>query len=210
MNNTLAFDLGTNSIGWAIRNLNLDTNQIEKTGVITFNKGVGRDKSGEYSFAAKRTSKRATRRLYQARKYRLWDTLKYLIEEGYCPLSIENLDRWRKYDKVEARKNNNGGRIHPVDDLAFDAWIKLDFDGDGKPDYTSPYQLRRELAETQFDLENEINRFQIGRALYHIAQRRGFKSSRKGADEVKEKEVDSDLLESDEITLQYSEKKIKR
>ncbi|GCC53673.1 hypothetical protein SanaruYs_39180 [Chryseotalea sanaruensis] len=204
MNKIFALDLGTNSIGWALRNPDLPTNQIEKFGVLTFNKGVGIGKTGEYSYAAERTTKRSTRRLYQARKYKLWTTLEHLINENYCPLSIANLNKWRLYDKEEARKNNNGGRVYPVDDMAFDAWIKLDFNGDGKPDYTSPYQLRKELAEVKLDFAKEENRFKLGRALYHIAQRRGFKSSRKGTDDAKEKESND---ESEIADLQYSEKK---
>lgn len=203
MSKIFGLDLGTNSIGWALRNPNLTENQIEKFGVITFNKGVGSGKNGEYSFAAERTKKRSSRRLYQARKYRLWTTLEHLINERYCPLSIEDLDKWRKYDKSEARKNNNGGRVYPIWNIDFDNWIKLDFNGDGITDYSSPYQLRKEIAETKLDLSKEIDRFKLGRALYHIAQRRGFKSSRKGADDTKEKEV-SDV---DVIDLQYSEKK---
>lgn len=204
MNKIFALDLGTNSIGWALRNPDLTANQIEKFGVLTFNKGVGLGKTGEYSYAAERTKKRSTRRLYQARKYRLWATLEHLINEGYCPLSIVNLNKWRLYNKEEARKNNNGGRVYPVDDNAFDAWIKLDFNGDGKPDYSSPYQLRRELAEVKLDFSKEQDRFKLGRALYHVAQRRGFKSSRKGADDVKEKESNED---NEVVDLQYSEKK---
>lgn len=204
MNKIFALDLGTNSIGWALRNPDLLENQIEKFGVLTFNKGVGLGKTGEYSYAAERTKKRSTRRLYQARKYRLWATLEHLINLDYCPLSIEGLNKWRHYDKAEARKNNNGGRVYPVDHLLFDAWIKLDFNGDGKPDYTSPYQLRNELAEVKLDFTKQEDRFKLGRALYHIAQRRGFKSSRKGADDVKEKEASDD---NDIVDLQYSEKK---
>jgi CRISPR-associated endonuclease Csn1 len=168
MEKILGLDLGTNSIGWALRDPNIkdNQNQIEKFGVLTFNKGVGKDKSGEYSFAAERTKKRSTRRLYQARKYRLWATLEVLIELGYCPLSIENLNRWRKYSKEEARKNENGGRVYPVEDLNFDAWIKLDFDKDERPDYSSPYQLRKELSDTVYDFEKEIEKFKLGRALY--------------------------------------------
>lgn len=203
MNKTLGLDLGTNSIGWAIRNPNLSENQIEKFGVITFKKGVGNGKTGEYSFAAERTSKRSTRRLYQSRKYRLWATLETLIKENYCPLSMEALNKWRHYNKEEAIKNNNAGRVYPVDDLVFDQWIKLDFDGDGKPDYSSPYQLRKELARKELDFSKEANRMKLGRALYHIAQRRGFKSSRKSADQIKEKETN----ETEVIDLQYSEKK---
>lgn len=205
MSKIVGLDLGTNSIGWALRNTVLTENQIEKFGVLTFNKGVGLGKTGEYSYAAERTKKRSTRRLYQARKYRLWATLEVLITEGYCPLSIEDLNKWRHYNKEEARKNNNAGRVYPVWNTRFDAWIKLDFDNDGKPDYTSPYQLRKELAETKLDFTQEVNRFKLGRALYHIAQRRGFKSSRKGADDVKEKEVDT--TDGNETPVQRSEQK---
>jgi len=204
MNKILGLDLGTNSIGWALRNPDLIENQIEKFGVLTFPTGVGKDERGRYtkSYAAERTKKRSTRRLYQARKYRLWATLEDLINEGYCPLSIEALNRWRYYNKEEARKNNNAGRMYPIENLAFDAWVKLDFNNDKKPDYRSPYQLRKELAETKLDFTKEENRFKLGRALYHIAQRRGFKSSRKKTDDTKEAEI-SDNIED----LQYSEKK---
>lgn len=203
MSKIFGLDLGTNSIGWALRNPNTTVNQIEKFGVLTFNKGVGIGKTGEYSYAAERTKKRSTRRLYQARKYRLWATLEALIIEGYCPLTIADLNKWRHYSKDEANKNNNAGRVYPVWNTAFDAWIKLDFDNDGKPDYTSPYQLRKELADTKMDFGKEENRFKLGRALYHIAQRRGFKSSRKGTDDAKEKETE----DIEVIELQYSEKK---
>src|SRR5690606_29230900 len=203
MSKIFGLDLGTNSIGWALRDSDLIGNQIEKFGVLTFNKGVGNGKTGEYSYAAERTKKRSTRRLYQARKYRLWATLEHLIIEGYCPLTIEDLNKWRHYDKNEARKNNNAGRVYPVHNLAFDAWIKLDFNNDGMPDYTSPYQLRKELAQTKLDFNKEENRYKLGRALYHIAQRRGFKSSRKGADDIKEKETS----DGEALDLQYSEKK---
>ena len=203
MNKIIGIDLGTNSIGWALRDPNLIGNQIEKFGVLTFNKGIGIGKTGEYSYAAERTKKRSTRHLYQSRKYRLWATLEDLITENYCPLTIEDLNKWRHYNKEEAVKNNNAGRVYPVNNAAFDTWIKLDFNNDGQPDYTSPYQLRKELAETKMDFTKEEHRFKLGRALYHIAQRRGFKSSRKGADDVKEKET----ANAEIIDLQYSEKK---
>ncbi len=203
MNKVFGLDLGTNSIGWALRNPESMENQIEKVGVLIYKKGVGLNEKGEYSYAAQRTKKRSTRRLYQARKYRLWATLENLITEGYCPLSIENLNKWRHYNKEEAIKNNNAGRVYPVDDSKFDAWIKLDFNNDGKPEYTSPFQLRKDLAEIKLDFTKEENRFKLGRALYHIAQRRGFKSSRKSSDDTKEKENDDTEI----VDLQYSEKK---
>ncbi|WP_447642016.1 MULTISPECIES: type II CRISPR RNA-guided endonuclease Cas9 [Chitinophagaceae] len=194
MSKILGLDLGTNSIGWSIRNTQLPENQTEKFGVIIYTQGVGKSKTGEYSYAAQRTKKRSTRHLYQSRKYRLWATLEILIIEGYCPLSMEALNRWRHYEKGK-------GRIYPKNDAAFEQWIKLDFNGDSKPDYKSPYQLRRVLIEEKFDFNNEIDRYKLGRALYHIAQRRGFKSSRKGSDDIKEN------ADGEDIDLQYSEKK---
>ena len=209
----LGLDLGTNSIGWVIRNTDLLENQFEKYGVFTFKKGVGSGKSGEFSYAAERTKHRSSRRLYQSRKYRIWATLEVLINNGYCPLTIDGLNRWRRYNKVKAR-NDEGGRAYPVNDKSFDAWIKLDFNEDRQPDYSSPYQLRKELAEKQFDFTKEEDRFKLGRALYHIAQRRGFKSSKGETIKEQEKEAEETGREMENenseeiiISLKKSEQK---
>lgn len=197
---TLGLDLGTNSIGISKRNTDLGSNlfdQLEYFGVTTFNKGVGNSKSGEFSYASERTKHRSSRRLYQSRKYRIWETLKILIEYGYCPLSDEDLDKWRKYDKEKGLK-----RKYPINAVKFEQWVRLDFDNDGIPEYSSPYQLRAEIASTQYNLDLEINRFKIGRALYHIAQRRGFKSS-KG--ETLKESNENEIL--DENSLKKSEEK---
>lgn len=173
MKKILGIDLGTNSIGLALR----EDNFITWVGVNIFKKGVGDGKSGEFSFAAERSKHRSSRRLYNARRYRKWETLKVLIDNEFCPLSNESLNNWKHYTK-------GIGRVFPVDDYVFAQWIKLDFDNDGIPDYSSPYQLRRILIQHKVDINIAQNRYKIGRALYHIAQRRGFKSSRKsGANE---------------------------
>jgi len=173
MEKILGVDLGTNSIGLTLR----EENNFTWYGVYTFKKGVGEGKAGEFSFAAERTKHRSSRRLYNARRYRKWETLKVLIEKDYCPLSKENLDNWKHFKK-------GTGRTFPIEDTLFQEWIKLDFNGDGIPDYSSPYQLRKLLINEILDLSLSENRYKIGRALYHIAQRRGFKSSRKsGANE---------------------------
>ena len=97
-------------------------NQTKKVGVIRFNEGVGSGKAGEYSYAGQRTTKRAARRLNQARKYRIWTTLDHLISEGYCPLSKEDLNNWRHYNKGEVHTNKNAGRVYPIDNFEFANW----------------------------------------------------------------------------------------
>lgn len=184
MSKIVGFDLGTNSIGISIRNRDKGSDikdQLEYFSSIIFKSGVGKGKTGEFSYAAERTKKRSVRRLYQSRKYRIWATLELLIENGLCPLSIDNLNRWRIYDKTKGLK-----REYPVDDIRFEQWVRLDFNGDGVADYSSPYQLRAELMERQYDFSLEEDRFKLGRALYHIAQRRGFKSSK--GETIKEQE----------------------
>ncbi len=198
MEKILGLDLGTNSIGWAIRNTSIQENQIEKFGVITFQKGIGEVKGIEYSYAAERTKNRSLRRRYQAHKYKLWATLEILVANMYCPLSIDELNQWRKYEKGVGRK-------YPLNNTTFNNWIKLDFDGDGKPDYISPYQLRLELVTIKLDLESQVNRYKIGRALYHIAQHRGFKSSKKVQD--KEENIsEDDLIGAEKKRAEFIEK----
>lgn len=167
----LGLDLGTNSIGLSIRDKDkgerLNEQIIYSTSVV-FQSGS----NGGTSFAAERTKNKQSRRQKTIHRRRLWATLDLLISEGLCPMAEESLKQWRTYYKDAPH------RRYPIDDEAFDQWIKLDFDGDGKADYTSPYQLRCELAEHQFDFANVQDKYKLGRALYHIAQRRGFKSTK--------------------------------
>lgn len=172
----LGIDLGTSSLGLALRDLNNGTDlfqQLEYFSSIIFQSGIGTGKSGEFSFASERRKYRSQRRLHQARRYRIWATLELLIEHGCCPLTIEGLDHWRKYVKNSEKK-----REYPINNTRFEQWVRLDFDGDGKPEYSSPYQLRAELVSRSLDWDIQTDRYKFGRAMYHIAQRRGFKSSK--------------------------------
>lgn len=203
---TIGLDLGTNSIGIAVRNRDNGKeiiDQLEYFSSVIFKSGVGSGKTGEFSYAAERTNKRTTRRLYQARKYRIWATLKLLIENDYCPLSMEDLESWSRYDKEHGLK-----RQYPIHATRFEQWVRLDFNGDGVADYSSPFQLRAELMEKQFDFTNQMDRYKLGRALYHIAQRRGFKSSKGETIKEQEKNESVDVLETDISTaLKKSEEK---
>lgn len=204
-NKILGIDLGTNSIGLSVRNPLLGeniTDQLEYFCSDIFSSGVGKGQSGEYSLAAERTKYRSPRRLRQARKYRIWRTLQVLIDAGMCPLKQEELDAWTHYDKVNKRH-------YPIESEAFAAWIKLDFDGDGSPDYTSPYALRAELMTHQLDWNVNENKMKLGRAMLHIAQRRGFKSSKGETLASQEENSEKDFEDIAEQMQKSEEKKSK-
>jgi len=187
MSKILGIDLGTNSIGWAIRDTNSHDNQIIDKGVLTFEKGVGEGKSGEFPLVQKRTESRSKRRNYQAEKYRKWALLQTLIESNMVPLSETELDEWRKYTKGTIRKYPQSQR--------FLNWLRFDFDGDGKPDFErigysrhENYYLFRILAISEEQQNIKIfqsNPYILGRIFYHLVQRRGFR----GRDEEEAKTI---------------------
>jgi CRISPR-associated endonuclease Csn1 len=187
MGKILGLDLGTNSIGWALREINSELeNQIIDKGVLTFDKGVAEDKSGEHPMVQKRTEARGKRRNYQAEKYRKWALLECLINEGMCPLTMEELDNWRHYTK-------GFGRKYPQNEK-FIQWLRFDFDGDGKPDFErlgyskhESYYLFRKLIVDQSKVELFKKEPQIiGRVLYQLVQRRGYNDGQN----IDEKEKD--------------------
>lgn len=177
MNNYLGIDLGTNSIGWAIRNPSVKGQQISKSGVLRFDKGVGEEKGNEFPKVKKRTESRGRRRNYQSEKYRKFELLEFLIERGMCPLKREELNSWKHYTKGERRK-------YPQSE-EFINWLRFDFDGDGKPDFEifgldkhESHYIFRVFAVSE--KEEHINVYKknphiLGRVLYHLVQRRGFR-----------------------------------
>ena len=189
----IGFDIGTHSLATMVRDVALGDklkDQIVYYSVDSFNSGIGNGQSGEYSYAAKRSAGKRKRLLNERRRYRNWETLKLLIQNKMCPLTVDELEQWTTYDK-----KRNLYRKYPIDALHFESWIRLDFDNDGIADYSSPYQLRRELMSRQFDFSQEIERYKLGRALYHISQRRGFKSSKGESLKVLEKLAVNDDFE---------------
>ena len=162
MTKILGLDLGTNSIGWAVVDTenNNDFTLVEK-GVRIFQEGVKIEKGIEGSKAAERTTFRSARRIKYRRKLRKIQILDVLSNYGYCPaLSKNELDSWR-YKKV-----------YPTN-TSFLSWQKTD-----EVQFENPYYYRALLVEKKLDLNIEEDRFKIGRAFYHISQRRGFLSNR--------------------------------
>jgi CRISPR-associated endonuclease Csn1 len=152
----LGLDLGTNSIGWAIvENNNNDFSLIDK-GVRIFSEGVKSEKGIESSRAAERTGYRSARKIKYRRKLRKYETLKILSLNGLCPLSIEEVEEWKK----------SGFKEYPLNP-EFLKWLKTD-----EAENINPYFLRDKASKQKVSL------FELGRAFYHIAQRRGFLSNR--------------------------------
>lgn len=152
MKRTLGLDLGTNSIGWAIIEQGDGAKRLISAGSVIFPEGVARVKGNETPATEQRTRSRATRRLYIRRRMRKQRLLLHLIRNGMCPLSEAGLKEWKAKDR------------YPMED-GFVLWFKM-----------NPYELRAR------GLQEKLTPMELGRILYHLAQRRGFQSNRKGGD----------------------------
>ena len=175
----LGLDLGTNSIGWALTEQHENGYQLIDKGVDIFQEGVNRTKSGEEPMVKIRTEARALRRHYYRRRLRKIELLKVLVANNLCPyLSNEQLDAWR-YKKQ-----------YPLND-EFMLWLR-------SSDSDNPYADRYKVLTEQLTLSSMVDRYTLGRALYHLAQRRGFLSNRKaeGNDDGAIKRLDKDMAEA--------------
>lgn len=151
---TLGIDIGTGSLGWAVTEKEGYNGgpRLAEHGIMVFPEGIDRDQTGEKPKNQQRNKSRASRRRYFRRKRRKQTLLKVLIEHGLCPLSTDALTAWIKDD------------IYPTDQ-AFRDWFKM-----------QPYELRAAA------LVRPLTSHELGRALYHMDQRRGFRSNRKEGD----------------------------
>lgn len=158
----LGIDTGTNSLGWAVVDKNEDnTYSLISKGSLIFQEGVKVEKGIESSKAADRTAHRALRKQYFRRRLRKIEVLKVLIDFGWCPyLSPEALHQW--HVKKE----------YPMDE-AFISWQRTNDNYD-----ENPYFYRHRCLHEQLDLNETADRYVLGRAMYHLAQRRGFLSNR--------------------------------
>ena len=158
----LGLDTGTNSLGWAIVD-RYDDNHYElvKKGVLIFQEGVKVEKGIESSKAAERTSHRALRRQYFRRRLRKIEVLKVLVKHNLCPaLTDEDLKLWH------TRK------IYPAKP-EFMEWQRTSDEED-----KNPYHCRYICTSQTLDLNKQEDRYILGRAMYNLAQRRGFLSNR--------------------------------
>lgn len=167
----LGLDLGTNSIGWAIVEKDGNDFSLVDKGVRIFSEGVNIEAktNSESSKAAKRTEFRSARKIKYRRKIRKIQLLKVLSDNNLCPkLSDDELNDWR-YKK-----------IYPQND-EFRIWLSTDNQDskeERKKQNKNPYSYRFKAATENLNLNKREDRFILGRAFYHIAQRRGFLSNR--------------------------------
>lgn len=170
MKRILGIDTGTNSLGWAVveKSETGDYSLVRK-GSLIFQEGVKIEKGIESSKASERTNKRAQRKHYFRRRLRKIEVLKVLLKYGWCPpLPDEALNLWHTKKQ------------YPLD-KAFLGWQRTD-DKYG----CNPYYYRHICLHEKLDLNDGNDRYVLGRALYHLAQRRGFLSNR--IDQTDEKE----------------------
>ena len=177
----LGLDLGTNSIGWAITEQHEDNYTLLDHGVDIFQEGVNRTKSGEEPMVKTRTDARALRRHYYRRRLRKIELLKVLVANDLCPLlTIEELDNWRYHKQ------------YPMND-EFLLWQRTDDNTD-----KNPYLDRFIALTTELDMSKRNDRYMLGRAFYHLAQRRGFLSNRKDANNSDDGVVKGAIKQLDE------------
>ena len=160
----LGLDLGTNSLGWALLKKEADSkqpNQIIDAGVRVFEAGMEGDiASGRAeSRCAERRDARSIRRGLARRRRRMLKLQHLLQKFSLLPPGEDIEEIIKELDRdirVYCRSINQETR--PSDSVLA---------------HTYPYFLRA-LA-----LDNELPPFYLGRAIYHLAQRRGFWSNRK-------------------------------
>lgn len=171
----LGLDIGVASIGWAVLELDADgcPRGIRRAGVHLFQAGIDAGKSDpetamlqgrEQSRAKPRRDARSMRRQTWRRARRKRKALNALIRIGLLPegdvRTPEAIDRYLK---------------------AFDAGLRERWaTGDHTNAQTLFYRLRAAAVA------GPIERHDLGRALYHLAQRRGFLSNRKSPDRAGE------------------------
>lgn len=138
MDYRLGLDIGTNSVGWSVLELDSSNNpcRIEAAGVRIFSEG--RNPRNKATLKAERRTARSARRRRDRFKQRQKYLLSELTEHGLFPSSEEE----RKALQL-----------------------------------LNPLELRAKALTEKLPLHH------VGRALFHLNQRRGFKSNRKDRSE---------------------------
>ncbi|MFQ5872894.1 MAG: type II CRISPR RNA-guided endonuclease Cas9 [Dehalococcoidia bacterium] len=179
----LGLDVGASSIGWALLEAKDNApNRIVRANVRVFEAGVeGLIEQGkEESRNKKRRDARGHRRVLARRADRkddLWSLLQTseLLPEGDPEGVLPDLDK--RLNEVWVRK------------LGLEPEEKVQ--DKGRFFHVVPYFLRARA------LDEKLEPHELGRALYHLAQRRGFKSNRKATPRDKEKKKEEEGMKAE-------------
>lgn len=192
----LGLDIGTNSIGWTVvekedgvyeflKKEDKNRDLIPSKGSYIFSKSVD---ANENSKASERRGFRGSRRRIDRIRLRKIATLKVLDEFRLCP----------KFDEGELNRWKNK-KVYPCGNDKFIEWQRT-----GKKNGNSqteklkqPYYLRHLAATKEGMMETENGKLQLGRAFYHLSQRRGYLSN--SEDEQSDDKID--LFKSDVLNL---------
>ena len=185
----LGIDLGTNSLGWAVVGLiDGEPAQLVRAGARVFEAGMEGDLSSgrEESRNLKRREARSHRRLLWRRRRRLTRLFNLLRRfELLPPAPAGRSTASRNGHEPPLLPDQMQDYFNDLDkNILSSGWFKSKA-GSGvfpEPGHTMPYILRASA------LDETLEAFYLGRALYHLAQRRGFLSNRKQAARKKDDE----------------------
>jgi len=177
---TLGLDLGSASLGWALVELDNDDNPdcVMDAGVRIFDPGVvggeaeiqkGRDKSK----ASERRLARQTRKQTYRRSLRQKKLFRLLQENGLLPSAKASAQ-----EKFSVQRHEI---LNALDQELTSTWrgkAKLPGSSMDMADQSLVYLLRH------YAVNGRLEPFELGRILYHFAQRRGYRSNRLDADDT--------------------------
>lgn len=182
----LGIDLGSASLGWAAIKVDQTgmANGLLRTGVRLFDPAVTGDieKGQDESNAVARRAARLIRRQLRRRAARQSELFRLLQLQGLLP----------PYDGAEADASQQRHSILNALDRDLAAkWTNQDIAG-ARAAAELPLYLLRKTA-----LDAPLEPFELGRVLYHLSQRRGYRSNRK--EQTSEKSATGKAKKADEL-----------
>lgn len=201
----LGLDIGTNSIGWALlkaeeRGERTVPVGIEKTGVRIFQAGCDPksdiEKGKTISSAMQRREARMLRRSVFRDSQRLRRAFRMLQEAGLLPGDPSRpSERDQIIKKLDAELRGKWQQKLRAEGVEAES-IKV------AVHHNLPYLLRAR------GLDEKLEPFEIGRAFYQLAQRRGFKSTRKNIKGKDDASDDQNMIEKSAGDLQAAMDKV--
>lgn len=155
----LGLDLGATSIGWSI--MESDSRKVVDAGIRIFDDG--RNDKDKAALCVIRREKRGLRRLNKRRKMRLNTLINHLVEMELLP---ENTIERKALKDLNPYKNSISNDPEEMKTIKESRRMPI-------------YALRANA------LDKQLNPYELGRIFLQLAQRRGFRSNRKGDEENK-------------------------